>query len=83
MEHHIHYVEYAPATARVLDGLLNELGYSLRFELGVRTEREGACNQTERERERPRETRKRDKKRERETVRFRTVVYFMAHCDSP
>lgn len=51
MGHHICYVEYAPATARVLDGLLNELGDSLRFELGVRTEREGACNQTERERQ--------------------------------
>lgn len=51
MHPYIPHAEYAPATARVLDGLLNELGDSLRFELGVRAEREGACNQTERERD--------------------------------
>lgn len=65
MDHHICYVDYAPATARVLDGLLNELGDSLRFELGVRTEREGACNQTKRERER--QGKGKDRERERDS----------------
>lgn len=72
--HHIHYAEYAPATARVLDGLLNELGYSLRFELGVRTEREGACNQTERERDRERQGKEIERKKD-SKVSYCSIVY--------
>lgn len=79
MNHHICHVAYAPATARVLDGLLNELGDGLRFELGVRTEREGACNQTERDSDK-----ERHRERERETE-LSLVLYniSVAHCDSP